>query len=62
MLIMGIGIYNIVWPFAIGQCHLDRPTGRYLKEAGSWSSVELKIPTDEDDWLLFPHVSGRLVK
>jgi len=55
-------LYSIVWPHAMGNCHLDRPTGKYLLEAGSWSVVELEMPKDEDNWSLFPHVTGRLVK
>lgn len=55
-------VYNVVWPFAMGNCHLDRRTGRYLLEAGSWLVVELEMPKEEDDWSLFPHVTGRLVK
>lgn len=47
---------------AMAQCHLDRPSGQYLLEAGSWSTLELKTPKDDEAWLVFPHVSGRLVK
>lgn len=55
-------IYNVVWPFAMGGCQLDRPTGRYLLEAESWATVELETPKEEDGWLVLPRVSGRLVK
>lgn len=46
----------------MGNCHLDRPTGQYLLQAGSWRSVELETPKDEDRWQVFPHLTGRLVK
>ena len=46
----------------MGNCHLDRPTGKHLLEAGSWSTIELETPKEEDAWMVFPHVSGRLVK
>ena len=46
----------------MGNCHLDRPIGHYLLEAGSWGTIELETPKDEDGWMVFPHVSGRLVK
>lgn len=54
--------YGWVWPYATGNCHLDRPTGEYLLGAGSWSVVELEAPEKEDHWTLFPHITGRLVK
>ena len=56
------GIYNVVWPYPFGGCHLDRPTGEYLMKAGKWSRVELEPKKEEDDWSLFPRVIGRLTK
>ncbi|CAD6576928.1 MAG: hypothetical protein ASARMPREDX12_008052 [Alectoria sarmentosa] len=56
------GLYTTVWPYVTGHCRLNRPTGKYLLEAGSWSTIELETPKEEDAWMLFPHVSGRLVK
>ena len=55
-------VYNLVWPLFLGNCYLDRPTGKYLLEAGSWSTIDLDTPKEEDAWMLFPRVSGRLVK
>ena len=55
-------VYNLVWPFFVGNCHLDRPVGKYLLEAGSWSTIELDMPKEEDAWMVLPRVSGRLVK
>ena len=55
-------VYNLVWPLFVGNCYLNRPTGKYLLEAGSWSTIELDMPKEEDAWMVFPHVSGRLVK
>lgn len=55
-------IYNFVWPYALGNCHLDRPTGKYLLEAGSWSTIELETPKEKDAWMVLPRVYGRLVK
>ena len=46
----------------MGNCRLDRPTQTYLLEAGSWSTIELEIPKEEDAWMVLPRVSGRLVK
>ena len=46
----------------MGNCQLNRPTGKYLLEAGKWSTVELDMPKEEDGWMILPHVSGRLVK
>ncbi|CAF9936152.1 hypothetical protein IMSHALPRED_010478 [Imshaugia aleurites] len=55
-------VYNLVWPYALGNCHLNRPTEKYLLEAGSWSTIELETPKEEDAWTVLPRVSGRLVK
>ena len=55
-------VYNLVWPYFLGNCHLDRTTEKYLLEAGSWSTIELDTPKEEDAWMLLPRVSGRLVK
>lgn len=57
-----IDIYNLVWPYAMGNCSLDRPTAQYLYAAGNWSSVEIEEPTAADAYLIIPRVSGRLVK
>lgn len=46
----------------MGNCRLDRPTGTFLLEAGSWSTIELETPKEEDAWQFLPRVSGRLVK
>lgn len=54
--------YNLVWPYGLGNCHLDRPTERYLQNAGSWSKIDLKLPTREDAWSVFPRVTGQLIK
>lgn len=55
-------MYNIVWPFAAGGCNLNRPTARYLKNAGEWGRIELAEPGREDVWTVLPRVSGVLVK
>lgn len=55
-------LYNLVWPYGLGNCHLNRPTDRYLQAAGAWSKVDLKLPTHEDAWSAFPRVSGQLIK
>ena len=46
----------------MGNCHLDRPIGEVLLKAGKWERVELEPRKEEDDWGVFPHVAGRLVK
>ena len=55
-------MYGTVWPFLMGNCHLDRPTGDYLLAAGKWETSEVKEPSAEDAHLVFPRVRGRLVK
>lgn len=42
-------------------CHLDPSTGKYLLKDGPWRTIELDIAKEEDAWMLFPHVYGRLV-
>jgi hypothetical protein len=37
-----IEIWNIVWPFAIGGCWLDRPIVEILMKLGDWEVVELE--------------------
>ena len=41
---------------------MDRNTRQSIMQAGSWEKIELAVPTSEDAWLLFPHISGRLSK
>ena len=55
-------LYNTVWPILLGNCHLNRPTAETLKNAGDWAQVELETPQKDDAWLVFPRISGRLVK
>ena len=57
-----LGVYNLVWPLFMGNCHLDRPIGEVLLKAGKWERVEMEPRKEEDDWGVFPHVAGRLVK
>ena len=62
MIVVSTGIYGIVWPFAMGNCNLDRPTGQYLVAAGKWDKMEVEGQKPEDAHLLLPRVKGRLVK
>ncbi|KAL8954708.1 MAG: hypothetical protein Q9193_007126, partial [Seirophora villosa] len=58
-------IYNIVWPYALSNCHMNRDTARTLREAGEWAKDELqRLPLEEDEWraLAFPHIRGHLTK
>ena len=55
-------LYNPIWSFAIGDCHLDRRTDQYLIDAGDWASIELKTDMEESKWSLFPRTWGFLVK
>ena len=57
-----LDVYNHIWPFFMGNCHLDRPIGEMLLKAGKWESVELEPRKEEDDWAFLPRVAGRLVK
>ncbi|KAL9007367.1 MAG: hypothetical protein Q9173_007342 [Seirophora scorigena] len=58
-------IYNIVWPYVLSNCHMNRDTARTLREAGEWATNELqRLPLDEDEWqaLALPHIRGHLTK
>ncbi|KAE9378372.1 S-adenosyl-L-methionine-dependent methyltransferase [Stipitochalara longipes BDJ] len=53
---------DLFWPHFIGGCSITRDTARWLKEAGSWSKVDLKQPDDEPTYQILPHVMGVLTK
>ena len=58
------GLYTILgWSFFMGDCHMNRDTGKILKEAasadGGWESVDLE---SDFEWTTLPYVSGVLVK
>ena len=57
-----VDVYNIFWPFFIGNCHLNRTTQHSIMQAGDWRRIELTSPTSEDAWLVFPRIYGRLWK
>jgi len=53
-------LWDLVWPFSIGGCHMHRPIKDILLESGNWEIIELT--DDEEPWSLFPRVWGRLRK
>ena len=55
-------VYNTFWPYLFGNCHLDRPTGDFVLAAGQWEKVDVRLPEQDDPWLVIPHVSGKLVR
>ena len=57
-----LGLWNLIWPHAIGGCHMGRPSDRYMREAGPWAKIELETNIQEESGGLFPRVWGRLVK
>lgn len=57
-----VGLYNVFWPFFIGNCHLNRNTHHSIMQAGEWEKIELTLPTREDAWSVFPRIHGRLWK
>jgi len=52
--------WDFVWPFSIGGCHMHRPIKDILLESGSWEMIELT--DNEEPWMLFPRVWGKLRK
>lgn len=58
---MVIGMWDWVWPIAIGGCHLGRPIEEILMlKSGKWEIVELEVAGEA--WDLLPRVWGRLRK
>ncbi|KAJ9156269.1 Methyltransferase [Pleurostoma richardsiae] len=55
-------IVELFWPHLIGGCHLQRETGKWLREAGPWTSVDLAQPVQEPWWHCVPHITGTLTK
>ncbi|KAK4040300.1 S-adenosyl-L-methionine-dependent methyltransferase [Parachaetomium inaequale] len=53
---------NILWPRLIGGCEMCRDTGKWLKEAGPWSKVDLCQLEGEPWYFTMPHVIGVLTK
>ncbi|KAI0875682.1 S-adenosyl-L-methionine-dependent methyltransferase [Hypoxylon argillaceum] len=55
-------VINLVWPHLIGGCELCRQTGKSLREAGPWTSIDLQQPVTEQWHHCVPHIQGVLTK
>ncbi|KAI4245846.1 MAG: hypothetical protein LQ352_006509 [Teloschistes flavicans] len=55
-------IYQLVWPYVIGGCCMDRDIATTLRQAGEWAKVDLQLPTKADAFEILPRISGRLIK
>jgi hypothetical protein len=53
---------DLIWPTFLGGCSITRDTGKWLKEVGPWTKVDLKQPPLEPDYQVVPHVMGILQK
>ncbi len=53
---------DLIWPQFLGGCSITRDTGKWLKEAGSWTRVDFKQPEDEEPYEVLPHILGSLTK
>jgi hypothetical protein len=62
MLTGGTGAIDFVWPYFLGGCSITRDSAKWLREAGTWSKVDLREPEDESSYAVLPHVSGVLTK
>lgn len=56
------GFYNIFWPYALGNCHLDRETEKYLLNAGKWVEVDMQHLDVDDASKILPRIAGHLTK
>ena len=55
-----VGLWNFVWPVALGGCLLGQDIRGALESAGPWAVVD--IHQDQEPYLILPRVWGRLVK
>jgi len=55
-------IYDIMWPFVLGGCHINRDTADSLKRAGSWEKVDLGRKKGEVGREMIGHIAGKLIK
>ncbi|MCJ1306980.1 hypothetical protein MMC25_000624 [Agyrium rufum] len=56
-------MYDPVWSFLIGDCHLTRPIRNTLVNAGEWKGIELREDPEEDaETCCLPRVCGTLTK
>ncbi|GAM86324.1 hypothetical protein ANO11243_043380 [Dothideomycetidae sp. 11243] len=51
-----------IWSFCFDGCCITRPTEAFLKDAGSWSKINLKPRDDDGEYAVLPHTMGYLVK
>jgi hypothetical protein len=62
MVLMVTAFVDLFWPHCIGGCSITRDTARWLKEAGTWSKVDLKQPVEEPTYAIVPNRLGVLTK
>jgi hypothetical protein len=55
-------MFEVVWPTLMGGCNINRDSGKYVREAGPWTMVELRSEQNEFGWEMLGHAVGRLVK
>ncbi|KAF2157711.1 S-adenosyl-L-methionine-dependent methyltransferase [Myriangium duriaei CBS 260.36] len=51
-----------IWRTCFDGCRLIRPTEEYLKDAGSWSEIDLRPCEGEGIYTVIPHAMGHLTK
>lgn len=57
-----IDLLDYIYPHFMGGCSLTRETDKWLKEAGSWTKIELDQPIHEPSYQIMPHELGVLTK
>jgi hypothetical protein len=53
---------NLIWPHLVGGCEMTRDTEKWLKAAGPWSNVDLRMLEGEPWYFTMPHLIGVLTK
>jgi len=54
-------LWNVIWPYAIGGCTLNRDVKKTIFQAGKWENFD-SIEGNGQPWSMLPRVWGELRK
>lgn len=57
-----VGLINLIWPHIMGGCSLRRDTASTVRNAGTWSEIDISRPDGEAWYHAAPHLLGVLRK
>jgi hypothetical protein len=52
-------MYQKIWSFLLSGCSINRDTAKYLKQAGSWDTIDLRRKDGEVGWEVMGYVVGQ---